>query len=284
VGVAVLLVAACGGGKDKANTAASGSSAATGNGVVASGAETSTTASGVTDTAAPGAAGDGANTGAAPGDQPADQGGGGGAGAPGGSTDAPVPPGLEPFAGSYQYHVIGDGKLNNSPQHIDTQSPTVIENVNDTDQRVTQSGGQTGDQVALVRYTNDQVQLVSIQFTAINKTFQGAQPVEYIPIGAAVGTTWQWTLDSTDHLTHLTQSSHIDRTEPIAVNGQTVDTFVIETDITLKGDVNASGHLTSWVSTVYKVVVQSHSTLAGSYATFSFSGDTTATLNDLRPA
>jgi hypothetical protein len=278
-GATVLLLVACG-GSDKSKTAASGSAASTGNAVVASGTDTSLPDAGATDTTAAGGSGTGADQSAGAGDQSSDAGGGGDQG---GNTDAPVPPGLKPFTGTYQYHVVGDGSLNNSPQHIDTQSPTVIEDISETDQRITQSGGQTGDQITVVRYTGTQIQLVSLQLTAINKTFQGPQPVEYIPLNAAVGTTWQWTIDSTDHLTHLKQSSRLDRDEQVTVNGQTVDTFVVETDITLTGDVNATGHLTSWGSTLYKVVVQAHSTISGTYAAFSFSGDTMATLNDLRP-
>jgi len=55
-----------------------------------------------------------------------------------------------------------------------------------------------------------------------------------------------------DNLTHVHQSSTIDRTEAIVVGGQSVDTFRGRDDIKISGDVNARTH-TTWASPVYKV-------------------------------
>jgi hypothetical protein len=220
-----------------------------------------------------------------------DQGGGGDAGGAGqpGDTSAPVPPGLKPFAGTYQFHTTGHASLSGSPQNIDTTDGTLIEDVSDTDQRTT-AGSSQGQQVTVLRYSAEKVELVSLELRgAVSKTFNG--PVMLSPVPATVGQTWNWSMQSSDSdptkRTTLTQSSRVDRVETIVVNGQSVDTYVVETDLTFKSsptDLNGSGHMTTWVSTVYKLSVKNHSTLAGTFATFSFDSDTTSELLDLRPS
>jgi citrate lyase alpha subunit len=87
--------------------------------------------------------------------------------------------------------------------------------------------------------------------------------------------------------TTIKQSSVVDRTETVVIGGQSVDVFVVETDISFTSaatDLNGTGHLTNWVSPVYKMPVKLHSTLKGTYAAFSFDTDTTSDLVDLRPS
>jgi hypothetical protein len=62
-----------------------------------------------------------------------------------------------------------------------------------------------------------------------------------------------------------------------------VDTVVVETDITITGDVNATGHLTTLASPVYKLPVSTHSTLHVT-TPVNFNSDNTAELTDLRPS
>ena len=85
-------------------------------------------------------------------------------------------------------------------------------------------------------------------------------------------------------LSRLAPGSLVDRQEDVVVNGQTVSTFVVETDITFSGDLNGTGHLTSWISPVYKLAARNHSTLDAIYAGFHATSDITADLLDLRPA
>lgn len=275
LGIAVVLCAlvACGGGKG--NNAATGSGAPDSASVSVGSAASDSSSSTLT------------NAGAAPGgdDSPvvgADQG-GGGAEVP--SSDAPVPPGLKPFPGVYRYHTTGTGALNGSSQPIDAQSQTTIEDLNDTDQRITTPSPQL-TQISDMRFTPDQVALLSLKFQGpINKTFNG--PVEYAPVPTSVGQSWQWSMKSDDGKTTLSQTSRVDRTETLTVGSQTIDVVVVETDLTLTStlptDLNGSGHLTTWVSPVYKLPARIHSTLNGTYSGFSFSSDTTSDLLDLRP-
>jgi hypothetical protein len=280
VSVVVVALAACGGGGKKSNAAATGSSsnspqvstdpdAPGGNETSSAGADHM----GADD--APGPAGNG---GSDPGtvQQPA-------------NADAPVPPGLKPFAGTYQFHTTGHATVNGTAQNIDMQSPSVVEDLSDTDQRTTSSGGQ-GQQIQVQRFAADKVELVLLELkSAVNKTFNG--PVLLSPVPSSVGQTWNWSMQSTDtdptKKTTLTQSSRVDRTETVVIGGQSVDVFVIETDITFSSaatDLNGTGHLTNWVSPVYKMPVKVHSTLTGKYAAFSFDSDTTSDLLDLRPS
>ena len=264
VAVVVVALAACGGGDKKSDATATGSSS---NGSqLSAGSE-----------AAPqnGSTGDGQS---AAGDSPvvgADNGEGGdqGGGQPAGSAAAPTPPGPKPFAGKYRFQLTGQG--------APTEIVVTIEDLSDTDQRTTTPGGQ-GESIQTLRFLPDQIQLVSLEMKGtFPKTFNG--PVMFAPVPADVGATWSWDLTSTDNLTHVHQSSRVDRTEPVVVGGQSVDTIVVETDLQITGDVNASGHLTSWASPAYKLSVRTHSILNVT-TPVQVSSDTTADLLDLRPS
>jgi len=261
-----LALVACGGGK-KSNSATAGSSSnGSSVGVPSGSADQATAAS--TDGASPDAqsSDDQSQT---------EQAAGGGDQGGGGSTDAPAPPGLKPFAGHYTYNVTGQG----DPQQI----VLTIEDVSDTDQRTTTpASGPSGEQLEVLRYLGDRIELESLEMKgAFPKTFNG--PAVFAPIPPTVGASWSWDLTSTDHLTHLHQASKVDRTETVTVGGQAVDTFVVETDITITGDINATGHLTSWASMVYKLAVRSHSVLNVTTPA-KISSDITMDLLDLRPS
>jgi hypothetical protein len=283
VSVVVVALAACGGGGTKTNAAATGSSsngsqlsAGAGASVASESGATGGSQSSV-DSSVVGAVGADGATSAQAGGQPA------------ANTAAPTPPGLKPFAGTYQFHTTGHATLNGSAQNIDTQSPSVVEDLGATDQRTTSSGAQ-GQQIQVLRYGADKVELVSLELKGpVTKAFVG--PVLLSPVPSSVGQTWNWSMQSTDtdptKKTTLTQSSRVDRTETVVIGGQSIDVFVIETDITFSSaatDLNGTGHLTNWVSPVYKMAVKAHSTLAGTYAAFSFDSDTTSDLLDLRPS
>jgi hypothetical protein len=265
VAVVVVALAACGGGGKKSSAAATGSSS-NGSQVSAGSGELAASASG--------AAGDAPSGGDSPvvaaesaGNDP-----GGGQAA---TADAPAPSGLEPFAGKYRYQLTGQG--------APTEIVVTIEDVNDTDQRSTTpgSGGQ-GDTIQTLRYLPNQIELESLEMKgAFPKTFNG--PVMFAPIPSDVGTTWAWDLTSTDKLTHVHQSSRVDRTETVVIAGQSVDTFVVETDLTISGDVNATGHITSWASPVYKLAVRTHNTLNVT-TPVQLNSDITIDLLDLRPS
>ncbi len=271
----VVALAACGGGSKKSNATATG---APGNSAGVSAGSDAPAASDSTAAAADQAGSDG-DTGSS-----ADNGGGQGGAPAAAGTDAPVPPGLKPLAGKYTFHAVGTMSLNGPPSPFDAQVVTTVEDLNDSDQRSTAQGvNGSGDQIQVLRYSNDKVELVSLEMTgAVHKVFNG--PVLLAPVPGSLGQTWEWDLTSTDNLTHVHQNSRYDRTETVTVGGQSVDTVVVETDITFSGDIHGSGHLTTWVSGVYKMGVRSHSTLDATYATFHFTSDVTADLLDLRPS
>jgi hypothetical protein len=274
VATVVVALAACGGGK-KSNATATGSVS---NGSSVGVDATSGAAASDAGSASSGAQGDSPVVGA---DSSSDS---GGQPSAAGNGDAPVPPGLKPFAGKYTYHAVGHMSLNGPPSNVDVQAVTTIEDLNDTDQRATTSGqGGAGDQIQVLRYRSDKVELVSLEMSGgVHKTFNG--PVLYAPVPGSIGQTWAWDLTSTDNLTHVHQSSRYDRADTVTIGGQSVDTLVVETDLTFSGDINGTGHLTSWVSNTYKLAVRNHSSLDATYTTFHFTSDVTAELLDLRPS
>jgi hypothetical protein len=281
----VSAVAACGGGDSKSNTAATGSGSPGSQLSAGSDGASSAGSTAADPSAAPGSDASGADSAGAPGAAPSGDAGA----APAGDGNAPAPSGLKPFAGTYQFHTTGHATLNGGQQNIDTQSPSTVEDLNDTDQRTSASGAQ-GEQNQVLRYSADKVELVSFELKgAVNKTFNG--PVLLSPVPLSVGQTWDWSMQSTDtdptKKKTLTQTSRVDRAETVVVNGQSVDVLVIETDVSFSSpatDLNGRGHLTNWVSPVYRMPVKTHSTLAGTYAAFTFDADTTSDLLDLRPS
>jgi hypothetical protein len=274
----LMVVSACGGGESE-DTTAPGSDESTSSSIAGDAAADATAATG--DGTEPGEAGTPDDAGE-DGTQPARSSGGE---PPATSADAPTPPGLKPFVGSYRHHALGSATINGSAQPVDMETTTLIEDISPTDQRVTASGGQQGSTVQVMRFSADKVELVSLEMKgALNKRFEPSPPALFAPVPAVVGRSWSWDATSTDKVTHIHQASRIDRTEQVSVGGQTVDVFVVETDLTITGDIKATGHITSWVSPAYKVPVRTHSTLKGSYATFTFASDVTSDLLSLRPS
>jgi hypothetical protein len=180
---------------------------------------------------------------------------------------------MKPFPGHYSYQMSGQ------------TDPVVItiEDISNTDQRTTTPPvGPTGEQVQVLRYASDRVDLMSLQMKgAYAKTFNG--PVLFVPVPYTVGASWAWDLTSTDNLTHIHQSSRIDRTETLVIGGQQLEAFVVETDITISGDLNATGHVTSWASAPYKLSVRTHSLLHVT-TPVTFDSDTTSELLHLQPS
>jgi hypothetical protein len=167
---------------------------------------------------------------------------------------------------------------------VDRDVVVVVEELSATDQRMTTPGDQFTS-VTVLRYLETEVQLVSLDITAgpVNKAFHPAAPVTFAPLPGTPGQSWSWTITSTDGLTTVDQTSTIVGPETITVAGETFETIVVDTTLTISGDISATLQLTNWVRPADKLAVRTHSVSQGSYGVFTFSGDTVSELVALTP-
>ena len=238
--------------------------------------------SGATDGATP-AGPDGAAAGAGAGDPGATPGDGGGGTGDGGS--APAAGRTMPLPGTYTLATLPGSKasVNGAAQPVPSQSQLIIEQLSDTDQRVT-SPSSTGDLVAQLRYAPSEVDLVALQFGP--KAFQPDPPAMFAPVGAPQGTTWQWSCTSTDGKTTMAAQGRTVGTETLTVGDQPVDTEVVDLTLTLSGDVVGTIRLTLWVRPGDRLPVRQHMVTDVSDPTklvFHIQSDVTAQLVDLTP-
>jgi hypothetical protein len=268
-----LTALACGGGDDAASTDEVSSTSTT-----ASSKASSTTAADGASTSTPGAGSDGgttttSNTGGGPTN-------GGNAGT--GDDDS----GYQRAAqGTYTFRVDGSFTFGTTKQSLPPTARLTVENLNATDQRHTLSSDDS-ETVSVFRLAATALRLVSLSTTqsGVAKEFRPDPPVAFAPIPLAVGDTWQWTITSTDGKTKVHQSSKVLRTERRTIGGTAVDTFVVQTTVTISGDLNATTNQTSWVSPAHGIQVRTEQTTKGSFGTLTFTSSSTSELTSLQPS
>jgi hypothetical protein len=192
-----------------------------------------------------------------------------------------APPGTTPAArimptpGTYTTNDSGTG-IDGKP--VPPQSTYTIEQVNDTDQH---QGGQFD---VVLRYAPESASLVSLKIAAANKSFEPAQPLLFVPFPGDRPDPWSWSVTSTDGKTTLNTTAQITGTETIDVGGQAVPTFIVDSTITITGDLQGTVHLTAWVSNDYRLPVKQHTVVNASYLTIMVHSDTTSVLASLAPS
>lgn len=120
-------------------------------------------------------------------------------------------------------------------------------------------------------------------------TFRPDQPVRYLPLGAAEGTTWSWTMTSVSGATQVAFTGTVVRREPVAAAGGEVAATVVEAVLDIDNpDLTATQELTLWVDEARRVVVRDEGTINGTArfngAPIRFEGTTSRTLTAVEPA
>lgn len=265
--VAVGALAGCGRGEDPTIEGASG-----------------TTAPSVTvpgETTVPGAPGDSTATGATtPGGQPTGTAGSGGTN-PGGGGGEPVDPAFRrPDAGTYRFRTTGTERVGTAvnpgqPQPIDEESSTVVTYLNDTD---AQHSSDDGSQTSVLRYQPNQILLLTLDLNMgpVSRHFDAGAGALFIPIPLEPGQTWSWQLTDSTGATTVAQSSTAIGPEAITVNGAAVNSFRIDSTITLSGDIVGTIQLTSWVDPNLRTSVRIHQVTDVTYSGFRLQSDTTS--------
>jgi hypothetical protein len=205
-------------------------------------------------------------------------------GAPAAGAQQATPAGIKAAApGSYTYKVTGTMTVG-TPQKVDATSTLKVEPLQGTDQKSTQSGQQGGSETVL-RYQPDGAYLVNLKLTGpVNKEFKLEPPGLAFAQPATIGKAWGWSAKSTDGATTVKSDFKILRTETIQIGGEAVPTVVVETNVVTDGDVKSTSKGTMWVSEAYRLIVQEHNKINGTYGAFAFSGDTTSVMQSTKPS
>jgi hypothetical protein len=185
---------------------------------------------------------------------------------------------IMPTPGTYRVTVTGTTSLNGQTQPVPPNGSYTITQLNDTDQ------DESGDFALRVRWAPGSASLLSLKLSAANKEFVPAEPVLYVPFPGETGTTWQWSMSSTDGKTSMRQTSRITGPDSVNVEGQDLAAFVVDTTITFSGDLTGTAHLISWVSPEHRLALKQHTVIDATFnLAFNLRSDTTSTLVSLTP-
>ena len=189
-------------------------------------------------------------------------------------ADPEFPPG--PFAvGTYTSHTTGTSTLNGTTEQVDRYDATTLEHVQGDDYRT--SGG--GFFVTVFRSTPTEVLLVTLDVDApgFRRHFEPSPPALFFPIGAEPGRRWEWTITASDGPTTVAQSSTVAAPEVITVLGRDIEATVVDTVVTLSGDVTGTITTRTWVDPSTLQPLRVHAVSDVTVVTFRFQSDTTST-------
>ena len=177
-----------------------------------------------------------------------------------------------PAEGHYTYHASGSTTFSGKKTPMDEDVVTTVTYL-DGGRVKNEADGQT----AVVRFTDDEVQLLSLDFTqpGFERHFVADPPVRYAPLPLKVGETWSWKLKAKDATTTIDQTARVDRTETITVAGRTVKATVVVVHIVMSGDVKGTIDATTYYDPALRTEVRAHQVSDLTLGTFRFQGDTT---------
>ncbi len=230
---------------------------------------------------APGGPGAGDGPAAAPAPGP---GGAGAAGGTGGGARQPAAP--QPARpGTYTYDVEGEVRAGTFRQAHPPEGTLEVHTPEEGEQRsIARTGDQETEQV--LRYGDDGVHLTYQRTSGPQGQveFRPEQPVLVFPGTPAAGQAWEWTMRSTDGATTVHARMQLLREEAVEVAGTSVPTWVLQLDLTLSGQVDATSTSTAWVSVEHRLTVQEESEMEGRFGAFTFEAEQRRTIRSLTPA
>lgn len=187
--------------------------------------------------------------------------------------------------GDYLYDSTGTVTVGVTPQPVDgTATLTVDPQVGGAQHSVLKGDQGQTEQDVLVREGGSFLTRLQITNAAFDKTFEPDPAVLLVPSPATVGKTWSWTAKSTDGKTTVKQSSKIVRSETLTIGGTRVPCQVVQTTLTLTGDITYDGEITSWYSESLHLAVKERNKGRGTASGFMFSTDVTSTARSTQPA
>lgn len=271
-----VLTAACGGGTSSDDDTSVGDgvgtrrSTAAGDGSTAP-ADGSTTAAGKGGSATTGSAGTAGGTNAAASQKR------------GGTGKVGAAPGV------YQYSRKGTSSVSGgytASKKVDASYTATVEESSGTEQRTVFTGS-SPEEEQTVRYTDSGSDLVHMVLEfggGKRREFRPNPAVRLVPTTATPGTTWSYTLTSTDGSTTIAVVSKVVGTERITGGGKTVDTVVLEVKLDTKTpELTRTETRTIWWSPKYRLMVKGHEVSEGDQAGFHVRSEADTTIRSLDP-
>lgn len=191
--------------------------------------------------------------------------------------------------GHYVYDVTGERSGGTSPgtQAVNAKADLTIDPASGSDQTSTVSSSQSGGQTQTTDYRYLPNGILLVDTTSGGKEFKPDPPVLAMPVPPTVGTTWSWTMTSTDKSTTVRADNKITGTAILTIGGQPVQTVVLVVTLTTNTSYGGAPLTlktteTNWLSPKYNLIVKRHDVT--DVSPYAFHSDTTQTLESIKPA
>lgn len=219
----------------------------------------------------------------------------GGSAAPGGGTTgsqpgtsgaAPHPVVSTTAPGTYTLDTTGTIHYGALPIDASGTSTYTVAAASAGVQRTTQHSDKGGDQVQdmSARSSGTYLSYLKISNQAFTKEFTASPAVLLFPSPARIGSTWSWSLTSSDRATTAATTNKILRTETLVIGGVQVPTVVLETHLVISGDVSYTADVTTWISPKYRLPVKDHQVGSGTANNVKFTTDITDVMRSVSPS
>ncbi len=205
----------------------------------------------------------------------------------------PAPAAAQPAAasratapGSYTYDTSGTVTLGAGAPQQRSGSATLTVDPPEGDRQSAVLEGEQGrtETDSVLRADGRYLARLLLTTPAFSKEFAPAAPVLLLPTPADAGRTWSFTVKSTDGKTTATAKNRVVRSEAVTIGGEKIDTRVVETVLTLRGDVVFDGTTTSNYAPEQRLAVKERGKGKGTISGVPFATDTTSTLRSVDPA
>lgn len=198
---------------------------------------------------------------------------------------ASSPASLATRAGRYTYDSRGTVTAGAAPRTVSgTSTLTVDRPAGDRQTAVLEGDQGRTETESVLRGDGRYLSRLLLTTPAFSKEFTASPPVLLLPEGAAVGRSWSFTVKSTDGKTTATARNRVLRSEAVTIGGKRVDTRVVETVLSLRGDVVYDGTTTTNYAPASRLAVKERGRGKGTVSGVQFSTDTTSTLRSVDPA
>ena len=187
-------------------------------------------------------------------------------------------------AGTYTYDANGTFTAGTPRAVKSTSSLKVDKPVGNKQHSVL--GGDQGSTDQTVQHNETGTYLVQLKLDnpAFSKEFAPDKPVLLAPRPLKVGSSWSWTMTSTDGKTTAAFNATVSKTETLTIGGKKTPTSVIESTLKLSGDVDYTAKTTTNYDEAHLLQVKDHTRGSGSYSGFPFSTDITSVLRSTTPS
>jgi hypothetical protein len=146
--------------------------------------------------------------------------------------------------------------------------------------------GDQGDTEHDLLFRDTGTYMASLKLTspAFTKEFRPTPAVLLVGDPARPGTSWSWSMTSTDGTTTAHADHKVARSETVTVGGTRVSCAVLVTHLVLSGDVSYTADITPWWSPAHRLPVKDHTVGKGTVGAFPFQTDISTLMRSVTPS